>query len=208
MMKENKSKIIISSIIVLLPVLFGLIMWDALPDTMATHWGSNGNVDRYSGKAFVVFGLPVILLIGHLIGLFFTFRDKRQKDQTKKALGMIFWIIPFISLLINGMIYGIGFGKEVNVQMMIPTMLGILFIFLGNYMPKIKQNSTLGIKISWTLNNEENWNKTHRFAGKVWVLGGFAMVFSMFMPDLAIIAMLACIIIPIIYSYSIYKKHQ
>lgn len=108
----------------------------------------------------------------------------------------------------NGILYGIGLGKEINGIMMTPAMLGILFIFIGNYMPKTKQNSTLGIKIFWTLNNEENWNKTHRFAGKVWVIGGFVMVFSMFRPDLAIIAMLVCVIIPIIYSYNIYKKHQ
>ena len=207
-MKENKFKMVISSIVILLPVVFGLMMWNALPDTMAIHWGADGNADGFGGKAFVVFGLPVILLLVHFICIFFTLKDKRQKEQNKKALGLVFWIVPYLSLFVNGILYGIGLGKEINVMMMTSAMLGILFIIVGNYMPKTKQNSTLGIKISWTLNNEENWNKTHRFAGKVWVIGGFVMVFSMFQLNLAIVAMLVCVIIPIVYSYNIYKKHQ
>ena len=208
MMKENKFKMVISSIVILLPVVFGLMMWNALPDTMAIHWGADGNADGFGGKAFVVFGLPVILLLVHFICIFFTLKDKRQKEQNKKALGLVFWIVPYLSLFVNGILYGIGLGKEINVIMMTSAMLGILFIIVGNYMPKTKQNSTLGIKISWTLNNEENWNKTHRFAGKVWVIGGFVMVFSVFQLNLAIVAMLVCVIIPIVYSYNIYKKHQ
>lgn len=58
MLKKNKSRIIISSIIILLPMIFGLIMWDKLPDTMTTHWGADGNADGFSGKVFAVFGLP------------------------------------------------------------------------------------------------------------------------------------------------------
>lgn len=90
MLKENKFKVILSSIIIMLPILFGLIMWDALPDTMTTHWAADGNGDGFNGKAFAVFGLPIILLIGHFICLFFTSLDKRQKNQNKKALGIIF----------------------------------------------------------------------------------------------------------------------
>ena len=62
MMKENKFKIAISSVVILLPVLFGLMMWNALPDTMATHWGADGNVDGFGGKVFIVFGSFLIFL--------------------------------------------------------------------------------------------------------------------------------------------------
>lgn len=213
MLKENKWKIILSSIIILLPILFGLIMWDALPDIMTTHWGADGNQDGFGEKAFAVFGLPVILLTGHFICLYFTFLDKKQKNQNKKALGVIFWIIPIISLFVNGIVYAAALGKELNFGMLVPGALGILFIFIGNYLPKIKRNRTLGIKISWTLNNEENWNKTHRLGGKVWVIGGFIILFSVFLPPAAMVSVWVCvtlvmIIIPIVYSYSIYKKHK
>ena len=203
MLKKNKFKVIISSIIILLPILYGIIMWNDLPDIITTHWGADGNADGLSGKVFAVFGTPIILLIFHFVCLLFTSLDKRQKDQNQKALGMVFWILPIISLFTNGIMYRAAFGKEFDLAFFMPALLGVMFIFIGNYLPKVKQNRTLGIKISWALNNEENWNKTHRFGGKVWVVGGLILLLSIFLPLKAALA-----IIPIVYSYSIYKQHQ
>ncbi len=213
MLKENKFKVILSSIVILLPILFGLIMWNKLPDMMTTHWGADGNANGFSPKPFAILGLPVMLLIMHLICLLFTAKDKNQKGQNKKALNIIFWIAPLISLFSNGMVYSIAFGKTFDFTLLMPALFGIMFIFIGNYLPKIKQNRTLGIKVSWALKNEENWNKTHRLGGKVWVISGLAMLFSIFLPQAAMASVAACaiiaaIIIPIVYSYCIYKKHQ
>lgn len=213
MNKKYKVKIVISSIIVLLPILFGVIMWNELPDIITTHWGADGHADGFSGKVFTVFGLPSILCMLHFVCLWFTLIDKKQKAQNKKALGIIFWIIPVISLFTNGIIYGVAFGKEFKFALFMPVLLGVMFIFIGNYLPKVKQNRTLGIKISWTLNNEENWNKTHRFGGKVWVIGGLIMLFSIFLPLKAMVWFVLCVIVamvimPTVYSYHIYKQHQ
>lgn len=213
MLKKNKLKIVISSIIILLPILFGLIMWNDLPHIMTTHWGADSKADGFSGKAFAVFGLPSILLILHFVCLLFTLLDKKQKEQNQKALGMIFWIIPVISLFTNGIMYRAAFGKEFNLACFMPALLGAMFIFIGNYLPKVKQNRTLGIKISWALNNEENWNKTHRFGGKVWVIGGLILLLSIFLPLTVMVWVSVCmiitmVIIPMVYSYSIYKQHQ
>lgn len=212
MIKNNKSKAIISSVITLLPALFGIVFWNKLPDTMMTHWGIDGNADGISSKAFAVFGLPIILLALHWICLIVTSFDKKQKNQSKKALEMIFWIVPFVSLFVNGIMYSISFGNNFNPLTFMPLMLGIMFAVMGNYLPKVKQNHTLGIRISWTLKNEENWNKTHRFTGKIWVIGGFILAFSVFLPSKLIIpiaatAILVLTIAPIVYSYRIYKNH-
>lgn len=213
MLKKNKLKVIISSVIILLPILFGIIMWNDLPDIMTTHWGVDGNADGITGKVFAVFGLPSILLVFHFVCLLFTLLDKKQKEQNQKALGMIFWIIPVISLFTNGIMYRAAFGKEFNLAFFTPALLGAMFIFIGNYLPKVKQNRTLGIKISWALNNEENWNKTHRFGGKVWVIGGLILLLSIFLPLTVMVWVMVCVIaamviIPMVYSYSIYKQHQ
>ncbi len=213
MLKENKFKVILSSVVILLPIIFGLVMWNELPDTMTTHWGADGNADGFSAKPLAVFGLPAFLVTVHLICLLFTLRDKKQKGQNKKALNIIFWIAPLISLFSNGMVYAIAFGKPFGFIMLMPALFGIMFVFIGNYLPKIKQNRTLGIKVSWALNNEENWNKTHRLGGKVWVISGLAMLFSIFLPPVVMVPVIVCAIIaatiiPIIYSYCIYKKHQ
>ena len=114
MLKKNKFKVILSAIIILLPMLFGIIMWNHLPDTMTTHWGADGNADGFGSKAFAVFGLPLILLVLHFVCLTLTMLDKKQKEQNQKALGMIFWIIPIISLLANGIVYRAAFGKKID----------------------------------------------------------------------------------------------
>lgn len=212
MIKSDKYKVLISSIITLLPALFGIVFWNKLPDTMATHWGADGNADGFSSKSFAVFGLPIIMLALHWICLIVTSFDKKQKNQSKKALEMIFWIVPFMSLFVNEIMYSISFGRNFNPLTFMPLMLGIMFAVMGNYFPKIKQNRTLGIRIPWTLNNEENWNKTHRFAGKIWVVGGLILAFSVFLPSKLIIlivtaAIAVLVIAPIVYSYRIYKKH-
>ena len=91
---------------------------------------------------------------------------------------MMFWIVPACSLVTSGILYRAASGKELGPAMLVPVLLGMLFLWVGNYFPKLRRNRTLGIKVSWTLGNEENWNRTHRFAGKVWVCGGpFASYF-------------------------------
>lgn len=210
MFKQNKIKILISSVLILSPILIGLLLCDKLPEQMAVHWGFDGKADGYTNAFTAVFVLPMLLLLLHLLGLFVTSKDPKSSDQTPKAFNIIFWIVPVISLFSNGLVYSFAFGKTVNVNWVLPIIFGLLLIVIGNYMPKIKQNRTLGIKIKWTLENEENWNATHRFCGKLWVIGGILMLFTIFLPQKAImptvlILMLFSLIPPIIYSYN-YKK--
>lgn len=208
MFKKNKVSIILSTLTMLLPTIFGLIFWNQIPTSLPGNLGNNSN-----DKVFIVFILPLIFIIGHLICLLVTLLDKKQKDQTAKALSIVFWIMPFLSLVINGVFYTIALGKDFNLLLFIPIISGLMFVLMGNYLPKVKQNRTIGIKLPWTLSNEENWNKTHRFGGKVWVIGGLIMVFTFLLPlEIMIIAMILVIainvIVPTYYSYAIYKKHQ
>ena len=212
MLKKYKSKIIISSLIILLPILFGAIMWDSLTAAVS----SDGNVG-ISGEnwfvIFTVFGVPISILIPHLVCLFFTLSDKRQKEQSKKALGMVFLICPLASVFSAGILYSVILGKKLDFLSFFPIILGVIFIFIGNYLPKIKPNRTIGIKVSTAMNNEENWNKTHRFSGKLWVIGGLIMLFSVFLPSMAwalimVLVIIAMAVIPDIYSHYIYKQHQ
>jgi hypothetical protein len=107
----------------------------------------------------------------------------------------------------------VAFGMEMHLARFLPAFLGVLFALMGNYMPKIKQNSTLGIKITWTLQNEENWVKTHRFAGKVWFIGGLLMIAATFLPGnwclyILPVFFIPMMALPVLYSYKIYKTHK
>lgn len=213
MWKKNKWKIIISCILTLLPILFGIIVWDTLPEQMTTHWGIDGKADGASSTYIAVFLLPVILCLTNLLCLWFTSFDKKNANQNQKAFGMIFGIMPILSFFTNGLVYATAFGKEINANMLLPLMMGGMFVFIGNYLPKIKQNFTLGIKIKWTIENEENWNATHRFGGKVWFFGGLILLFCVFLPQkimvpVVLISMIPIIFLPVIYSYLYHRKQK
>ena len=212
MIKRNKWKLLASSIIILLPMLVGAILWNALPDRMAAHWGLNGAADGWSGRAFSVFGMPLIFLAGHWICIAVTALDPKNRHQTRKAMGLIFWIFPFASLLAGAMVYANAFGMNPGGSAVFTVVLGLMFVVIGNLLPKCKRNYTMGIKVKWALEDDENWNATHRFGGKVWVGGGLLIALCAFLPgaavhyvSFALIIVLA--IIPAVYSYVYYRKH-
>lgn len=211
MIKKQKTQLIISSIIILLPILIGFIIWNFLPEQIATHWNFSGEADGWSGKGFTVFGLPMILFVAHWVCVIFTSIDPKNKEQSKKVSSMVLWIMPIISLLMCSLTYAIALGYEVNIGVIVRILLGFMFLIIGNYMPKCKQNHTIGVKVKWTLCNEENWNKTHRFSGRLWVVGGVFLLATVFIPLEGFVyiffpLILVMAFLPMIYSYAYYKK--
>lgn len=211
MIKKNKKQLIISSIIILLPIVAGLLLWNYLPERIVTHWNANGEPDGFSGRAFAIFVVPVLLFIMHWVCILITARDPRNKDQSPKVFNMVLWIMPITSLITEGTTYAIALGNTIGIDIMVRILLGLMFIVLGNYMPKCKQNHTIGVKVTWALRNEENWNKTHRFTGRIWVLGGVIVLVTMFIPMETylwafLIICFALSLAPIFYSYLYYRK--
>lgn len=212
MIKNNKRKAIVSTLVLLLPILAGLILWNRLPERIPIHWNTAGEIDGWSGKPFAVLGVPCFLLAVHWLCLIATSLDPKAQNHSPKLYGLVFLICPVMSVLISAMTYATALGISVPVPAVMMLMCGLLFVVLGNYLPKCKYNYTIGIRIMWTLNSEANWNATHRFAGKIWVVGGLLVIASaflpqnvMFFPMIAVTAALA--IVPIAYSYLYYRKH-
>lgn len=213
--KKYKTTIIVTTLITLLPIVFGLIIWKKLPEQIATHWGADGQADGYSGKAFAVFGMPCILAALQLFVSFITLNDPKRRNIHKKPLTLVLWLIPIVSILMNCMTYAVALGMEVDVGIIVSILIGLLFIILGNYMPKLQQNYTVGIRIPWTLNSTENWNRTHRLGGKMFILGGFLLIITGFLGSVigdfgalaAVIAIaLICTGVPAVYSFWLFKR--
>lgn len=210
MIKKNKTKIIITSLLTVLPIAAGLILWNRLPEKIPTHFNIAGEPDGTSGKAFAVFGIPLFLLAVHLFCVFMTSVDPKKKNISEKAFGAVLWLCPAVSFLISEITYGFALGAEFSVNKAFMLFFSAIFIILGNYMPKCKQNYSFGIRISWTLNSVENWNKTHRFAGRLWVSGGVLLaVISLIKANFIIFSafLAALVAAPMIYSFAYYKKH-
>lgn len=210
MIKQNKYKMIISAIITLLPMIFGFIVWNRLPENIATSFGWNGEITGYNSKMFAVVGLPAILTFVNLICIIATSADPRRKNINNKVFSVVIGIVPVCSLLCGICIYANALGYKISVESIMPVFMGILFFVLGFILPKCKQNYTIGIKLPWTLHDEENWDKTHKLAGKLWIYGGIIMVVSgLFNLTFLFMAIIfALVIIPTVYSYLLYRKQK
>ena len=147
--------------------------------------------------------------------VFWVFHDWKNKDQNPKALGLVVWVLPatslFLQLTAGAVLQGGGCQQNVLIAAFF-FFFGVMFLVLGNHMPKIRQNHTLGIRVKWTLENEENWNATHRFAGKVWVAGGLLCMVCAMLHNLELVVvafvliLLVMALVPTVYSYRFYRR--
>ncbi|MCR5271643.1 MAG: SdpI family protein [Lachnospiraceae bacterium] len=212
MIKANIKTLIITSIITILPIFIGIYFWSKLPDVMATHFDGNNEANGYTAKLFAVFGLPLILLAVQWIAAVVTANDPRKQNISPKIYTLILWIIPVVSIIGAVGIYPYNLGYALDSLFMAKLFLGFVFLIMGNFLPKTRQNYTIGIKLPWTLADEENWNKTHRLAGILWTLGGLLIIvftFLGFMPMNAYFVILCImVLVPTVYSYVMHIRKK
>ena len=136
--------------------------------------------------------------------------DPKKQNMSPVLRTICIWIIPVLTVLLYALTLGNAMGYPTHIETVIPLLMGVLFVVIGNYLPKTKQSYTMGIKLPWTLASEENWNRTHRLAGFLWVLGGAAFIaltllnawnLWVFMTVLVVM-----VFVPTVYSYLLYRK--
>lgn len=207
-MKQQKWKYVLSSMMIALPVLIFWILVNTRTEEMKVTGGLT------TGNMMVIVGIQTVLLLAvHLLCLYVTMKDRGNQNQSKKAIGMVFWIVPIISFFATGICMKAVFDLPYDLTFFVFVLLGLLFMLIGNYLPKCRRNFTLGIKVKWALCNDENWNMTHRFGGKVWVLAGLALLILAFIPEQVFFVtflpvLLVMIFAPILYSYLYYRKQK
>ena len=184
-------------------------LYPSLPEKIPTHWNYAGQVDAY-GTRDSIYVAPFICL-GMLL-LFSILKKVDPKQMNYEKFSTTWEIIQYSLLLFFAYIFAISIYASLHpafdVGMAVMLGIGVLFVILGNFMGKLRQNYFIGYKLPWTLNNEEVWNKTHRFAGKCMMLSGFIFMVNAwpkFYPlPIFITAMVILGVLPIVYSYSIF----
>ena len=117
MIKQHKKMLILTSVITLLPIFIGLLLWRQLPASVATHFGVDNQPDGYCSKAFAVFGLPVMMLFFHFICIVATNIDPKRKNISKKVFRVVMWICPVISLVNCNILYVYNLGYKLNIDL-------------------------------------------------------------------------------------------
>ena len=209
MKKELKKTLTLTTLITLLPILAGLFYWNQLPDKMATHFDMTGTPNGWSSKWFAVIGIPAILAVVNVLCTVLTETDPRRYKYPEKMMKLVYWICRVVSWICAGLTisYELGFESAASPKYG-SLLIGIMFVVMGNYLPKVKQNYYMGIKLPWTYADEENWNRTHRMAGKLWVVGGIILLLNFFLQiaGLEIAVLILMMLVPTIYSWAFSRK--
>lgn len=199
--------------IVLVPFVYLAVIWNNLPEKVPVHWNYNGQIDRWGEKYTLI--IIVFLFTIFLYGLMLII-PKIDPKKRLEIMGGKFYQLKFILLLFfSGLaliIVNISKNESLSNPGLIYTLIGFLFIVLGNYFKVIQPNYFIGIRTPWTLENKEVWKSTHAFSGKLWVLGGGIIVLSGLLLSNELIkyslisVMVIIVIVPILFSYFKFKQ--
>ena len=205
-MKTKKLKLtkldLITSGLCMLAILPGIVVYNRLPEKVARHFDINGNPDGYSARIVVVIGIPLLVTVIHLLSCIRINMDEKQ-ENAGRLKELIRFITPTLLYVVQAAILMYSLGNGIVDFMSISLVVySVIFIVVGNYLPKVKPNSAIGIRTGATRSNEEVWYKTHRFGGYLWVVLGVLMLpFAMMKKYPAIVLIfLLMVIVPIIYA--------
>lgn len=205
--KVNRTYLI-PLLLCLIPFILSAFYYKQLPEQVAIHFDNSGNPDNYAPKLFAAFGLPLIMLAVYVYTWFRNENDPKRAGSSPAMKFVVRWTIPVLAIVMQLFTLTYAVGIHVNPSLYGSLFVGLLIVAVGNYLPKCRQNYTIGIKLPWTLHDENNWKKTHYLAGWVWVAGGLLLILNAFIavPWLSIVVIVLLVVIPSVYSYSLYRR--
>ena len=195
-MKQSRTlldrTLVITTLVCLLPLVFSAVVYADLPDQVAIHFNAAGEPDNYAPKAFAAFGLPLLLTLLNVvmqIGL----KADPKRDPKERIYHISRWLIAPLNLFLSPLTLLIAMGKPIEVERVVPMGFSILFLIIGNYLPKCKQNYTIGIKLPWTL------------ASIVFIIG---LLLNLDAAPLFFVGLPLLAIAPTVYSFLLFRKEQ
>ncbi len=217
-MKQSKLfQLLFPLLVMSIPWIYLSFIWKDLPQTIPTHFGIDGTADKFGNKNEIVVA-PIIMTV---VGLFMYFilqnihkidPKKKYSAATSAVMSKIaVMVLVLLSAVTMFILYWTTKGKVEGISAFFCG-LSLFFAYIGNLMHSVKPNYFVGFRIPWALESEENWTKTHRLASKIWFIGGILLaVISLLAGTKALViifisSIFLMTIIPVIYSYNIYKR--
>ena len=210
---STRNTIIVSMIVILVATIASVIVYPQLPEVAASHWDANGQVNGYMPRFWAAFLMSLMS-----IGLLFLLLAVPSIDPLKANIAkfrnyynvFVLVIIVFM-LIIHGitLVWNLGYN-QFNIGNAIVPAVGLIFIFAGIMMAKAKRNFFIGIRTPWTLSNDTVWEETHKLGSKLFIGAGIVSFLSAFFGEagfwIMFIVMMIAAIIPIIYSYILWRN--
>ncbi len=202
-------------LIIAIPFIYFLSVQSTLPAQIPIHFNIHGQPDNWADKTSFVWLLAGMTLGVYALFLIIPLIDPKGKI---KQMGNKYYILKLllVSLMSGLSIIMIISAKyqQIMTSKLVILLIGLMFVVLGNYMPSVKPNYFIGVRTPWTLEDETNWRKTHRFTGWLWTLGGLVIILlslvaksaALFLSSVSIAVIIA--FLPVFYSFALFLKQR
>lgn len=210
MKKINVKILITTSIVCLLPIILGLSFYSKLPEDIAIHWGINNNPNGYFSKPAFIFGMPIIMLALQIFCCIMSDLSDKNPEANKKAITVYKWIIPILTVALYIITIMYALGNNLDIRKITMILLGIIFIILGNYMPKVRGDYYINSKTFWVKNRDEKLvNKAAKISGYMLIIGGMLCILSIvFKPVVSIVVIGAIVLYTLFIYLYVYLKSR
>jgi uncharacterized membrane protein len=206
-------------LVLAIPPAYLAIAWKKMPEKVSMHFDWSGKPDRFGTRQELIWMILLLTVVSAvvyliLINIYRIDPKKYAAENKSRLVRLAFGVIVFMSTVLCMIIYSAGHGNVKFSTGFILAATGLLFAFIGNYMPNIKPNYFAGFRLPWTLESEDNWKKTHILVGKLWFAGGLSLaVLCIFLPPKAAMVIFTTVmviitLIPIIYSYRLFLRQK
>lgn len=211
---STRNTSIIVLILITISIVAGVLLWNQLPDQMASHWNANDQVDGYMPKFWGVFMMPLIVLGMYVLFLVIPGIDplKANIAQFRGAFNLFIVLISVFMLYIHGLTlaWSLGYQDFKMSAAMLPFM-GVLFIFIGYMLRQAKRNFFIGIRTPWTLSSDTVWEKTHQLGSILFMVSGVLAIIGSFLGGelafwLFFVPLMGSALFLVIYSYILYRS--
>ncbi|MDQ6830225.1 MAG: SdpI family protein [Gemmatimonadota bacterium] len=192
------------------------IVYSRLPAITPTHWNLNGQPDKYGSALALVASMPVVMVAIALLARLLPVIDPLRANYEKflPTYRLVFAMVLTVLLAIHLTVLALALGVAVPMDRVAPASIGLLFVLLGNVLPRARRNWMFGIRTPWTLSSDRVWERTHRMGGYVMTGAGVIMLLALLfvrgrnamivVPGIAITAVAVCVI----YSYAAWRQES
>jgi uncharacterized membrane protein len=202
-------------LVLLVMAAVAVALYPLLPQQIPTHWGLSGEPDGWTSKwpgAFLFVGLAagiwLLLLLLRRID-----PRRRHYAEFEPTFWLILNVLVLFLALLQGVAFGAALGWPVDMPRIVLLAIGLMFVALGNYLPRVRSNWWVGVRTPWTLESERVWRATHRLAGRTFVAGGLMIMVAAILADalrpwVALAGLLLGGIVPVVYSYIVWRREK
>jgi uncharacterized membrane protein len=203
-------------LIIVVQVLVSAGTYPFLPPMVPSHFDATGQINGYLPKLVNAILLPAISIMIFLVMRFAVqigpnlgYRNQRRANA--QVVNLILVGVLLFMLLIQLLTTAYALGVLVDISLVVCLAISVLFMFLGNYLGKLRRNFWAGIRTPWTLASDVVWERTHRLGGWLFVLVGFTGLITSFIKPLRLfglfVPLILVVLILVVYSYITYQRY-